>query len=469
MKRRIPESWLSAYLDGELAEDRAALVARFAAKNPAVARQLDELRRVKVAIASLPKVKLAGDNRRRVWNGVHEHSDLKSAREAALSAQMDGELSWTQSAALEASLTGDDLREAGKLAEVRDALRELPKFIAPKDAVARAMDQIRVEAFEGVHAAAHLHELPQVPAPVGLLEQSVSEMKPLAPRYRMLAFRREGWATGLAAALLTGFALFVYTWSPPGIGEGLVAIAPKPPRSAEIATAPAKDADKTNPPVKDVVASRSNAVAPTLDAAPLVDPELLPTKKQPAPPTELPASLVQLVRPGVKFEDPDTKITFVCLDVKKMADRVQLVLLQNSVSDKSYRTTKEGDGAIINVELKATPELLAKVLTDLKDAEESSVERLIAEVQVARPSTEIAKKESRFKQAPPIANIRPNAGTDSSEPSAPINDKETRIIASTTVKDESSAVEPIAADKPRQYVLVFRRYDYLPFREPKKG
>jgi len=469
MKRRIPESWLSAYLDGELAEDRAALVARFAAKNPAVARQLDELRRVKEAIASLPKVKLAGDNRRRVWNGVHEHSDLKSAREAVLSAQMDGELSWTQSAALEASLTDDDLREAGKLAEVRDALRELPKFIAPKDAVARAMDQIRVEAFEGLHAAAHLRELPQVPAPVGLLEQSVSEMKPLAPRYRVLAFRREGWATGLAAALLTGVALFVYTWSPPGIGEGLIAIAPKPPQNAETAATPTKALEGTNPTPKDVVASRPKFTAPTLDAAPLVDPELIPAKQQLVAPSELPASLVQLVRPGVKFEDPDTKITFVCLDVKKMADRVQLVLLQNSVSDKSYRTTKEGDGAIVNVELKATPELLAKVLTGLKDAEEASVERLIAEVQVAKPATVVAKKESKFKQAPPIANIRPNSDTDFSAPPALINDKEIRIVASATVKEEPPAVEPIAADKPRQYVLVFRRHDYLPFREPKKG
>src|SRR5262245_40878448 len=108
MKRRIPESWLSAYIDGALAEDRAALVARFAKKNPEGARQIDELRRVKEAVASLPKVRLAGENRRRLWDAVVDHPELKSARETALSAQMDGELSLLQSAALEASFTDDD-------------------------------------------------------------------------------------------------------------------------------------------------------------------------------------------------------------------------------------------------------------------------------------------------------------------------------------------------------------------------
>src|SRR4051812_6091929 len=197
MKRRIPESWLSAYIDGELAADRAALVARFAKKNPEIARRLDELRRVKEALASLPKMKLAGENRRRLWDAVFEHPDLKNARETALSAQMDGELSLLQSAALEASFSDDDLREAAKLAEVRDALRALPKFVAPKDAVARALDQIKVEAFEAIHAAEQLQDLPQIPAPMGLLEDAVDELKPLATTYRIRAFRREGWATGL--------------------------------------------------------------------------------------------------------------------------------------------------------------------------------------------------------------------------------------------------------------------------------
>jgi anti-sigma factor RsiW len=468
MKRSIPESWLSAYLDGELAEDRAALVARLAKKNPEVARQLDELRRVKEAVASLPKAKLAGENRRRLWDAVFDHPELKSARETALSAQMDGELSLLQSAALEASFTDDDLREAAKLAEVRDALRELPKYIAPKDAVARAMDQIRGEAFEAVYAAAHLKELPQVPAPMGLLEQSICEMKPLAPSRRVFALRREGWATGLAAALLSGFALFAYTWSPPGIGEGWIAIAPKPPRNAG-----AEDGSKSSPQGPEVVKTtdandrRFKVPAPPLDQFPPIDDELLPQKKSPVP--ALPASLVQLVRPGVKFEDPDTRITFICLDVKKMADRLQVVLLQNSVGDRDYRTTKERDGEIISVELKATPELLAKVLTDLKDSEEATFDRIIAEVQVSKPSTVVARKESRFKQAPPIANVRPNAVADSSPPPAPISDKETTIVGSALVKEEPPAVELLAPDKPRQYVLIFRRHDLLPFSEPKKG
>lgn len=465
MKRRIPESWLSAYLDGELAEDRAALVARFVKKNPEVARQLDELRRVKEAVASLPKAKLAGENRRRLWDAVFDHPELKSARETALSAQMDGELSWLQSAALEASFTNDDLREASKLAEVRDALRELPKYIAPKDAVARAMDQIRVEAFEAVHAAAHLKELPQVPAPLGLLEESVCEMKPLAPSRRVFAFRREGWATGLAAALLTGVALFVYTWSPPGIGDGLVvsarkanAVEPTPMKDNERLLAKASHEEAMfRPPVK----------APSLDVAPAVDEELLPKKKAPIP--ALPESLVKLVRPGMKYEDPDTKITFVCLDVTKMSDRLQFILVQNAVGDKDYRTTKERDGEIISVELKATPELLAKVLSDLKDSEEATFDRIIAEVQVSKPSPAVAKKESRFKQSPPIANIRSNANTDSSNAPATSNDKGTMVVGSAVVNDEPPAVELLAPDKPRQYVLIFRRHDLLPFSEPKKG
>jgi len=467
MKRRIPESWLSAYLDGELAADRAALVARFAAKNPAVARQLDELRRVKEAIASLPRARLAGDNRRRLWDAVLDHPELKAARKIALSAQMDDELSLTQSALLEASLTDDDLCEAGKLAEVRDALRELPKFIAPKDAVTRAMEQITFEAFEGVQAAAQLQELPKISAPTGLLEQAVCEMKPLASR-RLLAFRREGWATGLATALLAGVALFAFTWSPPGIGEGLVAITRKPARNVVPATSPTKSPEVLAAEAAMIAAvDRPQMKAEPLDKAPLVDSDLIPMKKEPALPLDLPESLVELVRPGVKFEDPDTKFIFVCLDVKRMADRVQVVLLKHSVDDKNIRTKKENDGAIVSVELKATPEILARVLTDLKEAEE--FDRLIAAVQVARPSLTVAKNEIRFKETPPVANVRPGVFPDSE----PLNPPSLTSIVERKSKaaGETSPfhLEALPADQPRQYVLVFRRQDLQPLRDPKKG
>src|SRR5688572_33041555 len=73
MKKRIPESWLSAYVDGELDARRSAIVARLAARHPAIERRIDELRRVSAAVSSLPKLKLAGDARTRRWSTVLEH------------------------------------------------------------------------------------------------------------------------------------------------------------------------------------------------------------------------------------------------------------------------------------------------------------------------------------------------------------------------------------------------------------
>lgn len=468
MARRIPESWLSAYIDGELAADRASLVARFARKNPEVARQLDELRRIKDAVASLPKVKLAGENRRRIWDAVIDHPELKNAREAALSAQMDGELSLLQSAALEASFTDADLREAAKLAEVRDALRTLPKFIAPKDAVARAMEQIKIEAFEGAHAAGHLHELPQVPAPAGLLEDSISEMKPLASTYRVRAFRREGWATGLAAGVVTAVALFAYTWSPPDIDEGLVVNAPKPVRTAQpkVPVIEASGGLAAESPKVAPAPPRPMMKAPPLETAPLIDPDRFVEKK--APPPELPTSLVDLVRPGAKFEDPNTKFTFICLDVKKMANRVQLVLLRNYVGEGNIRTTKDGDGMIVSIEVDATPELMARVLSEIKDEETAAVERLIAEVRVAKTTIAVAQNEKRIRQSDPLANIRPNIVGDSANPPSANADPSAKAAADSSTK-EPPALASLPADQPRQYVFVFNRRDLVPMSDPKKG
>jgi hypothetical protein len=300
-----------------------------------------------------------------------------------------------------------------------------------------------------------------------LLEDAICEMKPLAPTYRVLALRREGWTTGLTAALLAGAALFAYTWTPPGIGDGLVVTARKNSPPLQPKTTPNdQPGGLVAQSEKDDPISRPFQRAPMLDTTPLVDPDRFEEKK--APPPELPASLVQLVQRGAKYEDPSTQITFVCLDVKKMAGRLEIVLLKHAVGDQNVKTTSEDAGTIVSFQVNATPELMAKVLTELKDAEETSTERLIAEVLVSKPTTPVAQNEKRIKQNPPAANFRPSVVPESPTPPLGIDDPGKKIAAGAAPK-ESPAVEQPTAEQPRQYVLVFRRQEILPRSDSRKG
>jgi len=462
MKKRIPESWLSAYLDGELDAERSDLVARLVAKNPRIAQRLDELRRVKLAVASLPKAKLAGDNRRRLWSAILEHPELSEARKAALSASLDNELSPEQAELMERTASDADLNYAGKLAEVRDALRELPKYVAPKNAVEGAMARIAFEASQSLAAAAELRDLPREAAPHGLVQDVVNDLQPLAPtrRFSLFAYRRQGWATGLAASLFVGFVLFAYAFPGPApFGPGVrvtsrlpATVPDKKPESAPEAPLPAPQ----QPPL---LADNNPIKAPTIFDT--IDDALVELKNaKPKPKPELPASLVEVVRPGASFNVPGTQFTFLCLDVKRMADRVYVVYVKHRNNGGDLKYSEDPKADIVTVEMKATPTQLASVLSDLKDAEFDATERLIADVRVHDPSKRKPIDDgTRLTQTEAITNIRrPVIGSD--QPKPPTGDAD---------KPKPPEIEAIAPDKPRQYVLIFRRQDLLPTNNSKKG
>ena len=469
MKKRIPESWLSAFVDGELEARRSALVARLAAKHPAIERRIDELRRVSAAVSSLPKSKLAGDARLELWSTVLKHPDLLAAEESAVAACVDGELSPTQAELVEKRTSNGQLKIASQYLEIGDALRDLTSYSAPADAVANVLAQIKLEVVEGAEVAAELRELPRVAAPPGLLEQAIAELKPLhpPPPVKWFAWRREGWATGLAAALLTGVVLFVYRTSAHDAStrdRPMLADATKDPplparrdleSSVESAASP-KVAPKTPPFAKE-------NVKPAKENDPFIDPHWMPDVKlvdaKKTLPPELPKNLQNLLRPGATIEVPGTEITFLCLDVQRMKERIQIVLLKSSFGEKNVRTKEMKDGTIVSVELLATPSQMGEVLAALGQHDES--DRLIADLNVHEPKAKAvaADDSKRLTEPPALTNIPSKASDKSATPNdlkpAPPPPKEPVVVA-------------LSPDAPRQYLLVIRRQAPM-IEEKKKG
>lgn len=467
MKRRIPESWLSAFVDGELDARRSALVARVAAKHPAIERRIDELRRISAAVASLPKSKLAGDARIELWSAVLKHPDLLAAEESAVSACLDGELSPTQAELVEKRTSNGQLKIANQYLEIGDALRDLTSYSAPADAVANALAQIKLEVVEGAEVAAELGRLPRVAAPPELLEQAIAELKPLypAPPAKWFAWRREGWATGLAAALLTGVALFIYRTSAnvASTNEGsLMADATKEPpvvsevvdRSLKSSTAPVQPSS-LNADIRTSFGKAAKIDDPIVDRHWMPDPIVVSNEKKLPP--ELPKNLQNLLRPGATIEVPGTEITFLCLDVQRMKERIQIVLLKSSFGDKNVRTKEGKDGTIVSVELLATPSQMGEVLTALGQHDET--DRLIADLNVHEPKAKavVADDSKHVAESPALANVpskvAEKSGTPNDAKPAPPPPKEPVVVA-------------LSPDAPRQYLLVIRRQ--MPMIEEKK-
>ena len=455
MKRRIPESWLSAYLDGELDASRRALVAKLAAKHPAIARRLDEMRRINAAVASLPKAKLAGDARARLWSEVLEHADLRAAGESAPSACFDGELTQTQAELVEARTSKAQLAAATECLAIGDALRDLPSYSAPAGAVAEALKRIKLEVVEGAEAAAELRRLPIVPAPTDILEQAINEMKPLHPAPKPVAWfawRREGWATGLAAALLTGVALAVYSANRPLSHEGpsLADVGEIPDVGLPKGVAESNSAPILSPRIaqKPVVASDRKPAKPAKENDPFIDPHLMPeavvVSGEKKLPPELPEKMLKYLRPGAQIEVPGTTITFTCLDVQKMKGRLLEVVLLKTTVGKNITTKDEADGAIVRVEIEATPSQMGEVLAGLRQAEDTT--RLIADMDVQIPKSIGKKAPVAFKEPMPLANVRPDGSPE----------KENAVPAP---KESPTEVAPLPTDAPRQYLLVFRRQE----------
>jgi anti-sigma factor RsiW len=456
MKKRIPEHWLSAYVDGELDARRSAIVARLSAKHPAIERRIDELRRVSAAVASLPKSKLAGDARLEVWANVLKHPDLLAAEESAVSACLDGELSPTQSELVEKRTTNGALKIANQYLEIGDALRDLPSYAAPAGAISSALAQIKLEVKEGAEVAAELRELPRVSAPADVLEQAIAELQPLhPPPVKVFRWRREGWATGVAAALLTGVGLFFYQSAPnqqPPIADAS-AEQPRPIiEVAEKAVEPPKNPVKPTPtPPKNETKSLKGLVADHSDD--IIDDRWLPESKIQAVkhdlPKDLPKSLLELARPGREFELPGKRITFLCLDVKKMSDRLEIVLLNTTVDRKSLGSVGGKEGDIVSVEIEATPSQFSEMLSKFKQHDER--ERQIAEVEVREPEPEpkpmlAAKVEGGLKAGPALANVpsKQDAGAKPPAVDKPEPPKETPAVT-------------LPPDAPRKYLVVFRR------------
>lgn len=464
MKKRIPEHWLSAYVDGELDARRRAIVARLSAKHPAIERRIDELRRVSAAVASLPKSKLAGDARLEVWANVLKHPDLLAAEESAVSACLDGELSPTQSELVEKRTTNGALKIANQYLEIGDALRDLPSYAAPALAIANALAQIKLEVKEGAEVAAELRELPRVSAPADVLEQAIAELQPLhPPPVKVFRWRREGWATGVAAALLTGIGLFFYQ---PATNQQLPiadasAEQPRPIiEVAEKAVEPPKNPVKPTPtPPKNETKSLKGLVAEKSDD--IIDERWLPESEFQAVkhdlPKDLPKSLLELARPGREFELPGKKITFLCLDVKKMSDRLEIVLLNTTVDRKNLGSAGGKEGDLISVEIEATPSQFSEMLSKFKQHDER--ERQIAEVEVREPEREpkpmlAAKAEGELKAGQPLANF----------PSK--QDAAAKPVAKDAEPAKEAVVAPLPPDAPRKYHVVFRRQQSKV--EPKK-
>jgi hypothetical protein len=467
MKKRIPEHWLSAYVDGELDARRSAIVARLAAKHPAIERRIDELRRVSAAVASLPKSKLAGDARLEVWANVLKHPDLLAAEESAVSACLDGELSPSQSELVEKRTTNGALKIANQYLEIGDALRDLPSYAAPASAISGALAQIKLEVKEGAEVAAELRELPRVSAPADVLEQAIAELQPLhPPPVKVFRWRREGWATGVAAALLTGVGLFFYQPAPnqPTQMANASAEQPKPIiEVAEKAVEPPKNPVKPTPtPPKNETKLPTDLIAKSPNE--IIDPHWMPDVKlvddRKLLPDDLPKSFLELLRPGREFELPGKKITFLCLDVKEMSGRFEIVLVSTSTPHKKRDSADPKEGELVSIEFEATPGRFNELLTRIQHRDKGK--RQIADVEVREqepkpePKPMVAeKKEGELKSGEVLANMssKPDGGAKP-EAVKPVEPPKEAVVA------------PLPPDAPRKYHVVFRRQQTKV--EPKK-
>jgi negative regulator of sigma E activity len=395
MKQFIRESWLSAYVDGELSAEQRSALERTIRKNTKLAKKVEELKSLGRALRSLPSLRLSPSETEELWQYVLSHPKVTAAAAWAIDAYMDGELSREQ--------TGIFSRRVSENAELRETLRDwiepsstltqLPIERCPQEIVDRVVRQMVSEESKVTRA---LREVPFEPFPAPQLPGFHDRTEPPKPSRHSNWTWQQWMGIPLVCSVLTVIGLLLNSNG----SNQTVATNPKSSvvssnsANSEFVASLQKSTDH-----RGFDANLSLALAPG-PHQPLVDQHLLPDvpKHLPVSITDEPLKrLDQLIRPGQQITLPHSQITFVCLDVAEMYDRLQVVLLQHSIkSERKDLPEQHVDGQILTVEIAATPDQLTQVLANLRTAEDSS--RLLTAVEVSEPRKPLMGKSSGFSE-----------------------------------------------------------------------
>jgi hypothetical protein len=107
------------------------------------------------------------------------------------------------------------------------------------------------------------------------------------------------------------------------------------------------------------------------------------------------------IRPGQLIKLDNSEITFQCLDVKQMYNRLEVVLVSNACVPSKVESKSDGSdsGTMRVIEISATADQLRQVLAALKTAEDN--DRLLAKVDVKAPAPLVSVEQPK-PAVPPL-------------------------------------------------------------------